>query len=407
MYLEKEEERMLKGAYGPALELAMKVIVKMGDSLEAEKLVPIVSSHVGNAGFLRRLNAYVGVVKELSRYGAQVKVMTSENPYPYDKKRVEELGVPKPFKGMNPLEKYYRKLGVTPTWTCTPYLYGNIPIFGQHLSWEESSAVAYVNSVLGARTNREPILMDIASAIVGRTLYYGLHLDENRRGEILYTIRKERLSDSDYPAIGYYIGKTTETKVPVIDGRLRGVSSNNLKSLGAAAASSGPIALFHVIGVTPEARTSEDAFKKEKPIDRIDIGPREIEETKEEMSSLEEEKIELITVGCPHYSIEEVAKVARMLYGKKIKKGVQFWICTHEGSRILAKELGYYDVIEASGARVITGCPTFLSLTPLYRRMSLMTDSGKTCYYRDAVYGSTEDCVKSAIEGRVVRQGRW
>lgn len=412
MYLDKKEERMLAGDYGPAVELSMKAIVKVGDAVGAERLVQIASSHIGNAGFLSKWEAYVSVVKLLTKFGAKVEVPTSENPYPVDLREPlwlpEEFGVPEAFKELGPLDRYYRELGVTPTWTCTPYLYGNIPRFGQHVCWEESSAVVYANAVLGTRTNRETILMDLLAAIAGRTPYHGLHLTENRRGEILCTIKNAKLPAANYPVIGYYIGKIVGTKIPVLDGVPRDVSTDNLKNFGAAAASSGAVAHFHIPGVTPEARSLEDVFKGERPVDRIEIGPREIRETREEMSLLKEgETIDAVVIGCPHYSIKEVAKVAKMLDGKKMKENIQFLIYTHDGAKMLAKELGYSDIIEACGAKLVTGCPNLLFKVPPYDEMSFITDSGKICYYTNAAYGSLRDCVKSGVEGKVVSSEKW
>jgi len=400
---------MLGGGYGPAVELAMKAIVKVGDTVKAEKLIPIASSHTGNAGLLSTWGSYVGVLKQLAEYGAKVNVPTSENPYPYDIRTPlgpsEEFEIPEPFKKSGQLEGYYRTLGIMPTWTCTPYQYGNIPRFGQHISWEESSAVVFVNAVLGAKTNRESILMDVLTAIAGRTPYHGLHINENRRGETLCVIQKNKLTSADYQAIGYYVGRTVGNKIPVLDGMPRDISVSDLKNFGSTAAASGAVAHFHVPGVTPEARSLEDAFGGEKPTDKIEIGLREIKETSEEMSAIQEgEKIDVVAVGCPHYYIEEIQAIAKMLNGKKVNKNVQFWVFAHDTSRTLAQKLGYANVIEASGARLVTGCPLLLSKYPHYDKMRIMSDSGRMCYYVDLIaYGSLEDCVKSAVEGKVVR----
>ncbi len=200
------------------------------------------------------------------------------------------------------------------------------------------------------------------------------------------------------------MGKTVGTKIPVIQGLPRNVPSSDLKNMGAAAASTGAVALYHVVDVTPEAMSLGRAFGGERPVDRIQMDSDEFEMTKEEMSSVSEgEKVELVGLGCPHYSLEEVASAARMLEGKKIKEGVQLWICTHEAARTLAKELGYHDIIEASGARLITGCPLNLCIVPPYSEMSAMSDSGKFCYYRRSAFGSQEQCIKSAIAGRVMK----
>jgi predicted aconitase len=412
MYLDKNEEMMLKGEYGPAVEIAMNAVVKVGDALDARKLVPVVRSHLVNAGISQKMDGYWGVVEELWKHGGRVQVPTSENPYAWDVERAAEFGIGRPdvFEPPGSRERMYREMGVLPTWTCTPYLYGNVPMFGQHVAMEESSNVIYANSVLGARTNRTPVLMDIASAVVGRTPYYGLHLDENRRGEILYAVKDRRLKAEDYPAIGILVGKTAGTRNPVIDGFRGDVSSDDLKNFGAACATSGAVALYHIPGVTPEARDLDDAFKDGKPIDRIEVTRREIDEVKDDMSSLSNGKsVKVVCVGCPHYSFAEVARVGQLLQGKAVKRGVQFWICTHPGARTLAKASGLYGNIEASGARLTIACPSNLwtALGGNDGKLPMMTDSAKTAYHRaaltDVAYGSVEECVQSAVEGRVVR----
>ena len=267
MQLIKTEEEMLAGKMGPAVELAMKAIVQIGEGLDAKRLIATEGSHLGNVDLLRHCTGYIGIVKKFVDLGADVQVPTSVNPYPADPKNPESPPIPKAFQGSSPLEGYYRKLGVIPNWTCIPYLYGNIPRFGQHLSWEESSAVIYINSVIGARANREPILMDLVSAITGRTVYSGLHIDENRKGEILCNVKVKGLKSDDFAAIGYYLGKVCGTKIPVIDGIQKKASTSSLKNMGAAAASTGAVSMYHIPGLTPEALTIERAFGGQKPVD--------------------------------------------------------------------------------------------------------------------------------------------
>jgi predicted aconitase len=402
MDLTKKEEEMLAGKMGPAIELAMKAIVQMGQGLDAKRLIVTEGSHLGNVDLFRQYTGYVGIVKKFVELGARVQVPTSENPYPADPRNPESPSIPKTFQGSSPLEGLYRDLGVIPNWTCTPYLYGNIPRFGQHLSWEESSAVIYINSVIGARANREPILMDLVTAIAGRTVYSGLHIDENRRGEILCRVKVKGLKSEDFAAIGYYLGKVCGTKIPVIDGIQKAATTSSLKNMGAAAASTGAISMYHIPGLTPEAQTIERAFGGRKPVEKIEIDDKELKKTKEEMSSAEAGgEIDIVGVGCPHYSFDEVASIARLLEGKRVKDGVQLWICTHNSAIELAKELGIARIIKEAGGNLFSGCLVSLHAVDPYSGMRLMSDSGKVSYYRRAVYGSQRQCVAAAISGRV------
>ena len=392
---------MLAGKMGPAIELAMKAIVQMGEGLDAEGLIATEGSHLGNVDLLRHCTGYIGIVNRFVDLGAEVQVPTSVNPYPADPRNSESPPIPEAFQGSSPLEDPYRKIGVVPNWTCIPYLYGNTPRFGQHLSWEESSAVIYVNSVIGARANREPILMDLVSAIAGRTVYSGLHIDENRRGEILCNVKVKGLKPDDFAAIGYYLGKVCGTKIPVIDGIQEKASTSSLKNMGAAAASTGAVSMYHIPGLTPEAPTIESAFGGQKPVDKVEIDDTVLQKTKEEMCSAEAGgEIDIVAVGCPHYTFEEVASIARLLKGKKVKDGVQLWICTHNGAIELAKQQGTAQIIKEAGGMLFSGCIYCLHTVNPYADMRLMSDSGKVCYYRRALYGSQRECVAAAISGR-------
>jgi len=393
---------MLTGKMGPAVQLAMETLMQMGKGLDVECLIPTEGSHLGNVDLLRHCTGYIGIVKKFVDLGAEVQIPTSVNPYPADPKNSESPRIPEVFQGPNPLEDYYRKLRVIPNWTCTPYLYGNIPRFGQHLSWEESSAVIYVNSVIGARANREPILMDLVSAITGRTLYCGFHLDENRKGEILCKVKVKQLESDDFAVIGYYLGKICGTKIPVIEGIQEKVSTSNLKNLGAAAASTGAVAMFHIPGVTPEATTIEEALGGRPPFDTIEINDRVLKKTKQEMSSPQTVgQVDIVAVGCPHYTFEELVSLAKLLEGKKINEGVQLWVCSHHGAIELAKQLGISEMIRESGGKLFSGCIYCLHSVKPYADMRLMSDSGKICYYRQAIYGSQRECIEAAINGRI------
>jgi hypothetical protein len=244
--------------------------------------------------------------------------------------------------------------------------------------------------------------MDLVSAIAGRTLYTGLHLDENRKGEILFLVKLKKIQPDDFAAIGYYLGKVCGTRIPVIDGIQGQASTAALKNMGAAAASTGAVAMFHVPGLTPEAPTIEKAFGGRKPAETIEMDDRVLARTKEEMSSLKSPgPLDIVALGCPHYTLEEVVSVARLLEGKRVNPGVELWICTHNGVIDLAKQLGVARVIQGAGGRLFSGCILCLHNVEPYSGRRLMSDSGKICYYRPAIYGSQQGCVEAAIQGRI------
>lgn len=405
MYLTSEEEKMLSGEYGEAVRLAMEVLVKIGDIYEAECMVEIASAHSVMTPYRDIMDAGVEICEKFAEMGGRYSVPTTLDPAGMDLQRWQEFKVSREYaeKQMR-IVKAHEKMGAVPTWTCTPYLCGNLPRFNQHIGWAESSAVIFANSVIGARTNRLTAVVDIAAGIAGRVPKFGLHLDENRRGEILVRIKVDpkELRDEDYPAIGYAVGKVCSDKIPVIEGVPVSVSIDRLKNMGAAAATTGSVALYHIIKVTPEARSLEEAFGGERPLEIVELDRRCLEETKSEMCTIRGRKVDFVAVGCPHYSITEIEKLARLLRGKRIRREVSFWVYTSRHVKALAEKMGYLDIIESSGAKVLTDTCMLVSPTNKYGFEVLMTDSGKCAYYApslcetEVIYASIEECVNAA-----------
>ena len=296
-----------------------------------------------------------------------------------------------------------------PTWTCTPYYLLNVPLFGQDLAWSESSAVAFVNSVIGARTNRMSAYVDLCAALIGKVPRFGLHLPENREGEILFELTSqlsECFSDVHFPVLGYLIGQMAEDKIPVITG-IRKATFDQLKAFGAAAASTGSVALYHMVGITPEARTLEEAFRGRKPVRKIRVGLKDIYETLESMRTYPGGKIDVVGLGCPHASIDQMHHYAELLKGESIHGGVELWVCTNGLVESVARKMGYAQTIEKAGGRIMVG--TCLNDCPLsnWNFHYLVTDSGKFAYYTPTTvgtrcyYAGTETCIQAGIEGRI------
>ena len=265
MYLTKEEERIYDGEAGESLRKAMEILVALGDINEAPHLIPIKSAHVSGASYKTIGDAYEFV----ESLDARVKVQTTLNPIGMDKERWRELGVSKEFalKQMKVL-KAYERLGVLPECTCTPYLIGYAPERGEHISWAESSAVIYVNSVLGARTNLEGAPSALAAALVGKTPLYGLHLDEERAPSILFDVECELSDAAEYGALGYLVGKIADDNIPLF--KLKTMpNADDLKALSAALGATGSVGMFHAVkgekGITPEA------LSYEKPSEVVEI----------------------------------------------------------------------------------------------------------------------------------------
>jgi len=402
MRLTNNDLDMFNGEYGKAVQFAMKLIVKIGKIYQADDLIDVSSAHIlGHYGSLH--DAGVEFYEKLANLEAKCKIPTTVDPSSLPE-NWEEINIPNNYAEKQlRLYRAIQKIGVIQNWSCTPYEFANIPRYGEYIAWAESSAVVYANSVLGARTNRTPAGLDIAAAITGRMPRIGFYLDKNRKGQILVKIKKKKLEDLDYHSIGYIIGKRVKTKVPVIEGIPKNCASYQLKYLGSAAASSGAVSLFHAIGVTPEA-IKEDPFKEKNPKEVIEINPSDIENTKQKISTNENEGVDLVTIGCPHLSLEELRKVAKILKGKKIRSDTMFWIYLSRAVYTIAQQMDLITDIKDSGAQILLDTCPVISPLKYCRLKSMMTNSAKnanvvpTEHDMEVIYRDLETCVKVAIK---------
>jgi hypothetical protein len=392
MYLTKDEEQILDGNNGEILAKLMKLIVKLGDSFGADKLINIKSAHtVLNFG-LNFVNSAAEILKNVADAGLKVKVRTTADPLVDITYEKELGGIINLFVLQDQLIQDLTRIGVR-GFTCTPYFTDNKPRFGDDCAWSESSAVIYLNSVIGGRSNREGGVIDIASAITGKAPNHGLHLNENRKGQILFKILFDDWDLFDLTSIGLKIGEIAGSKIPVIEG-LKGISPDYIKNLGAASAATGAVALIHILGITPEAKTKETVFQNDQPEETIEIDRNSLEDVKEKYSTKWAENPKSITIGCPQLSKDEVIGVLKKLEGKTVLPDRYLWICCCEDVRKAIKNSKYFEIVEKSGAKLATLCPL---LTPLPR--PLITNSGKTCFYSNATYSNLDTCIKIATEG--------
>ena len=356
MFLTKKEEQMCDGEFGETVRKSMDILVALGDIYGASKLVDITSAQVSGVSYKTIGEAGLEYLEDLAGDGLGVaSVNASLNPPGTDLDNWRELGFPEDFSvKQNKIVDAYAKLGISKTCTCTPYLVGNVPRFADHVSWSESSAVAYVNSVIGARTNREGGPAALAAAIVGKTPLYGFHLEQNRKANLVVNVTTE-LKGADFGAVGYIIGKVVGSGVPYF--KLKNTPDNNdLKTLGAALASSGSVALYHMENVTPEYKQAD----AEEVEDIMFISEKDILKTREDLTTTDREP-DLICLGCPHASLEEIKRVANIVHGKTIKN--KLWICTSVSVKATADRMGYTKSIEQAGGNVV--CDTCMVVAPI------------------------------------------
>ena len=362
MYLNPEEEKMYNGEYGETIRKSMEILVALGDIYEAEHLVNISSAQISGVSYKTIGDAGLEYLEDLATdKTAQAKIPSTLNPAGCDLDNWEELGFNREFVfKQNRIVGAYGTLGISKTCTCTPYLVGNVPRFKDHVAWSESSAVAYVNSVIGARTNREGGPGALAAAICGKTPMYAYHLEENRLATQVFLLEDE-ISGIDYGALGYIVGSEVGDGVPyfILKNKNNNKPTNNdLKSLGAALASSGAVALYHIEGETPEY---EIANHESLANDKISISTSDIKDTCEKLSTSSKDIADLVCLGCPHASLEEIEKIANLVKFKELANDL--WICTSINVKAAADRMNYTKIIENAGGNVV--CDTCMVVAPI------------------------------------------
>jgi len=399
MYLTKEEERILAGEFGEGTEKALELLVAIGDAYDAEKMIPISRAHAASSG--QEGDLYF--VELLANGGARCKVPTSTNPV-YDIEYFDKLfDVPKDEGEVaRRVMDAYKRVGAILSWSCVPYLAENIPLYGETVAFSESSATPYVNSVIGARTNREAAQSALAAGVIGKAPEYGLLIRENRKGTDLVKVEAILKDEFDYTLLGYYVGKRIGYGIPVLKGISRQPSTEEFINFCAMSNVSGAISMFYMPGFTVEASTVEEAFQGDVPKDKITVTDHELRQACDELQTTSG-GIDFVMLGCPHYTLKQLGDVARLLNGKKIHDGVSFWVCTSATAKVLAKRNGYVGVIEKAGGHVVVDTCIDEPCWIAYKDKVGMTDSPKCAYYRrfkEAIVARLEDCVEAAIKGR-------
>ena len=417
MKLTDDEKKMLDGGYGGPIAKALDYLVQFGDAFAAERFIDVIYAH-----YPAEMSIYRGSVEDAVEYaatGARVCIPTTTSTLACDLDRWEAQGCPKPLAELQAkVVDAHAKMGALGTYTCTPQLLGFIPPRDSNIIAVESSAIIYFNSVLGARTNRGGVFTRY-SAVTGKYPLMGYLLDEQRRGTHLFKcdIPAERLATADgWSALGFHIGAIVGSAVPVIDG----VSTDRqdfLIALGAALATSGSVTLFHLVGVTPEARTLEEALHSRDPEHVYEVTEADRDLAYRQFCTVQAGgEIDFVTLGCPHYDLDQLRLIAESLRGKHVADGVRCWICTNRMTRSQAQEAGYVQLIEDAGALVVADtCPVESHLRqstcrehglPVPNVKAMATDSFKMARYSGdligcrTALGKIERCIAAALSGR-------
>lgn len=405
---------MLAGDRGPAVALAMKLIVTMAGIGGAAELIDVTRAHID--GCLYHGTAGLDFVRRLVDLGGAVQVPTTLNVASLDLLHPDLYrGDAQSAAAARLQMDAYLALGCRPTWTCAPYQLPDPPAFGEQVAWAESNAIVYANSVLGARTNRYGDFIDICAALTGRVPATGLHLDAERRGRVVFDLSglsdRVRSREVLMPVLGHLIGRRAGSRVAVVSG-LEAGSEDGLKALGAAAASSGAVALIHVVGVTPEAATLSAALQGQEPDEVVRVDAVALRAARDELTTTASTEIGAVSFGTPHASVTELKTIRDLLAGRSLAGGVSGFVSTGRG--VAASEPSLVAGLQEAGLTLVTDTCTYM--TPILDPAItvVMTDSAKWAFYApgnigvEVVFGSTAECVESAVAGRLRRDpGLW
>ncbi|WP_097027648.1 aconitase X catalytic domain-containing protein [Clostridium peptidivorans] len=400
MELTREQQDMLDGKYGEGTALAMKIQVAIGESFDAKRMVPITRAHVA----LSNQEADLWFAERLLKAGAHCKIAPTVNPgfcLAYFKK----LGtVTDEYASlMKRTHNAYKNLGAVLSYNCTPYLGTNIPHYGEVVAFSESSATPYVNSVWGARSNREAAQSALCAAITGFVPEYGLLFDENRKGDILVEVQADMKSDFEYHLLGY-MGKKIGNGIPVFTGLPKTISQEALMNLGAQLNTSGAYGMYHIVGVTPEASTLEEAFGGKEPKRKVVITDEDLQDILEQISEPGNRKIDFALFGCPHFTLDQVQEIAGIVKGKKL--AVSLWVMTSSHTKEMADRMGLLEIIREAGGDIIEDT---CSDQPCWHFLSGkvgVTDSPKLAYYPkrrgiNLIIRDLNTCVEAALKGEI------
>ncbi|HTZ29186.1 MAG TPA: aconitase X catalytic domain-containing protein [Streptosporangiaceae bacterium] len=406
--LSDDETGMLAGARGPAAALSMRVILAAARIQGAERLLPIESAHVDSC--LYHGPSSLDFARALLSGGGRVRVPTTLNVGGLDRSRPDLFAGPASHgEAARQLMDCYVELGCQPTFTCAPYQLPGRPAPGTDVAWAESNAIVFGNSMIGLRTNRYGDLIDICAAITGRVPHAGLHIRENRAGRALFTVEQDALSHVDadlLPALlGHHVGRRTGTLIPVLDGlQAVPVTEDWGKAFGAAAASSGGVAMFHIVGATPEAPDLATATQGKIPALSERVSGADLMAAHRQLTTgTPADRLGGVSIGTPHLSAEQLGRLAAQLAGRRVR--VPTYATTSRS--VIASDPAAVQVVEAAGVTIIRDTCTYFQASFMSPDGVVMTNSAKWAYYAPAKLGcsvilaSQTDCVASAVSGEI------
>lgn len=420
MQLTADEKRMLDGEDGLAVQKAMELLVRYAEALGAGSFintdnVTIIPGSIPDVSIVRRHVPSLDPDEIASRFMLdsdatvildRVRAFTTTNATWRDQDYPDlQIGGQDHCDLLRIMADYCKRVGMIHLATCTPYQVGNIPVKGQHLAWTESSAIAYANSVIGARTNIEGLHSAFASAITGKTPLWGMHLNEKRLGKVVVDVKVDMEDLREWCLLGYYVAGQVGLDIPIYTNINRIPDLTRLMALCAAGISSGSIVMHHIVGVTPEAQALESAGGNRRGIWNLRFGGEERREAYEKLNRSRKTDVDIVALGCPHMTLEGLQAVAGKLEGKRVSPNTRLYITTNTMIRAMARIQGLEAVIEkAGGVILVDSCCLVLDAEP---GSVFATNSAKYGHYapgatglKNTWFGTTQECLEAALTGK-------
>lgn len=414
MKLTSYEKEMLDGKHGEMKMKAMQVLYDLAVYYDVEEFKEIELCHDDSTVYAGE--AQVAFAEFLAESGAKFSVPTTTNATACDivkwDRQKHDVEV---MSATRRIEASHVKMGAIPTWSCAPYQCGFQPSFGQQIASAESNVISYYNSIIGARTNRYAGPLELLCGIAGRVPYFGLHVTENRYAEGLIVlgddVKPEYFEDdSFYTLVAYAYGSIVGDRVWAIEGLPQQISNENLRNFSATAASSGGIALFHIIGVTPEAQTREMAFGGKEPKEIVTMTMEHIKEAHKQLTNEQETEVDIVLLGCPHYSYKDCLNVEKLMAGRKVADESEIWLIVSRATVDRLKDSGLYERLLNLGVQIYSdGCILEYRSQKLGTK-SIMSDSGKFCTYCfsmrgiQPIFGNMKECIETVLQGKLVKE---
>jgi predicted aconitase len=408
--LSAHDRAMLDGDLGPGVALAMRIVTRIADVMSARELIAVTSAHID--GCLYHGAASLDFVERFVQAGTRVVIPTTLNVGSLDLIHPELYhGAASTGKAAQRLMDAHVELGCESSFTCAPYQLKHRPKLGEQIAWAESNAIVFANSVLGARTNRYGDFLDLAAAITGRAPYAGLHVAENRAARIVFEAPDFSVlpgRDIFFAALGLLVGKEAGASVAAIIGLPLDTTEDELKALGAAAASSGAVALFHAVGITPEAPTLDAALQGRAPMRTVAVSLEDLRDVRRKLNHAGPgDPLVAVSLGTPHFSVAEFEQLMQLFAQYSGPLRCDFYVNTSRYILWLLEQAGVAEKLADRGVQIVVDTCTYI--TPVMKKMTglVMTNSAKWAHYAPAnigvtvAYGSMSECVRSAFEGKV------